>query len=194
VALGFVCVLSRPRCPDAAGFAALTAATIATDKSSSAKLPNSSAAIHTSSAVSNAGLAATGALAGGLLLAGRFGHDPHALEAGWLSAEAAAGAELFTEAVKLATQRWRPFQGDHGGGFFRGGGSFPSGHAALSWSVAEVVALEYPQQPALRFGAYGLAAITSLARFPARQHLTAPLRFPLNKTLHLERGAVRLVT
>jgi membrane-associated phospholipid phosphatase len=51
------------------------------------------------------------------------------------------------EALKLATNRERPNEGNGRGGFWPHGtskyeldGSFPSGHAAVSWAVARVIA------------------------------------------------------
>src|SRR5205814_3171040 len=72
--------------------------------------------------------------------------------------------------MKYSLRRERPFQGDGSGSFFQGGGaSFPSEHAAAAWSVASVVAHEYPG-PLTKIFAYGLASLVDISRMKARQH------------------------
>jgi len=54
--------------------------------------------------------------------------------------------------------------------FFQSGGtSFPSEHAAAAWSVAGVIAHEYPG-PFTKILAYGLASLVSVSRVKAHQH------------------------
>jgi len=48
--------------------------------------------------------------------------------------------------------------------------AFPSGHAASSWALAEVVAEEYRDRPVVRWSAYGLAAAVSVARVTSLAH------------------------
>jgi len=74
-----------------------------------------------------------------------------------------------TYAFKVTTQRQRPYQGRGNGDFFSGGLSFPSEHSALSWSIASVIAHEYPGW-FTKFAAYGLASAVTLARVTAQQH------------------------
>jgi hypothetical protein len=67
-------------------------------------------------------------------------------------------------------RRERPYQGDGSGPFFQSGGtSFPSEHAAAAWSVAGVIAHEYPG-PFTKIMAYGLASLVSVSRVKAHQH------------------------
>src|SRR5262249_44040141 len=65
--------------------------------------------------------------------------------------------------------RLRPGEEDGSGHFFRGSDSFFSAHASLSWSIATVLAHEYPgwlSQSLL----YGGASAISLARVAAGKH------------------------
>ena len=77
-----------------------------------------------------------------------------------------------TEAVKYATGRNRPLQGNHNGEFWSGGGSFPSNHAAVAWAAASVLSHEYPG-PLPKLLAYGAAAAISAARVEGKQHFTS---------------------
>jgi len=65
--------------------------------------------------------------------------------------------------------RERPYQGNGSGAFFHSGTSFPSEHAAAAWSIAGVIAHEYPGTLPTLF-AYGAASAVSLSRIRARQH------------------------
>src|SRR5262249_44927749 len=56
------------------------------------------------------------------------------------------------------------------GAFFQSGGaSFPSEHAVIAWSVAGVIAHEYPGWLP-KLAAYGLASYVSYSRIRSRQH------------------------
>jgi len=69
-------------------------------------------------------------------------------------------------------RRERPFQGTGAGDFFRNGTSFPSEHAAAAWSIAEVIAHEYPG-PLTKILAYSLAGLVSYSRVRAQQHFSS---------------------
>lgn len=71
--------------------------------------------------------------------------------------------------IKQATNRRRPLQGGDGH-FWNGGKSFPSGHAAHTWTLATVLASEYPDKPIVRYGAYAWATGVSLSRISGRKH------------------------
>ena len=73
----------------------------------------------------------------GLYFLGLGTHNGHLAETGRLGAEAVVDASLVAAALKLATNRERPNEGNGQGGFWPHGtrsyeldGSFPSGHAA----------------------------------------------------------------
>jgi hypothetical protein len=95
-------------------------------------------------------------------------HDDHLQEAGLLSTEAALNSTATAYLLKGITRRPRPASLTHQG-WFSGGDSFPSEHAAVAWSVASVVAHEYPGS-LTRFLAYGLASTVTLTRVTSKQH------------------------
>jgi Capsule assembly protein Wzi/PAP2 superfamily len=123
------------------------------------------------STLSNAGLAAFGAATAGFYLWGRSSNDPHRRETGLLSAEAIADTLAVTEVVKYATRRERPFENTQGR-FYRDDASFPSGHAALSFAAASVIAHEYPGA-GTQLLAYGTAAGVAVSRMIAQKHFTS---------------------
>ncbi|HEU5408473.1 MAG TPA: capsule assembly Wzi family protein [Nitrospira sp.] len=118
--------------------------------------------------LSDAGLAGALGTAGTFYVFGRTTGNPHPRETGLLSAQAAINSLLVSSAVQGITRRARP-DSLHGGDFFAGGSSFPSDHAVLSWSIASVVAHEYPGW-ATKLLAYGTASTVSLSRVGARKH------------------------
>jgi hypothetical protein len=73
------------------------------------------------------------------------------------------------EAIKFASGRERPLQDNAQGKFFQGGASFPSEHSAAAWSIAGIVAHEYPS-PFMKFLSYGAAATISATRVTAKEH------------------------
>jgi membrane-associated phospholipid phosphatase len=107
----------------------------------------------------------------------RLTHNEQMRTTALLSFEALADAGIVQEILKATTQRERPTQNsgrelinDGRGKFWAGGQSFPSGHAMSAWALASVLASRYRDKPAVKYGAYGLAALVSVARLPARQH------------------------
>ena len=108
-----------------------------------------------SSSFSNYGLAAMAGGAASLYLRGAITHDDHSRETGFLAGEAAVNSVIVGEAMKLVFQRPRP-NAANAGSFGAGGASFPSEHALSAWSIATVIAHEYPG-PLTKFLAYGAA-------------------------------------
>ena len=108
-----------------------------------------------SNSFSNYGLAATLGGAASLYLRGTITHDDHSRETGFLAGEAAVNSVIAGEAMKLVFQRPRP-NAANAGSFGAGGASFPSEHALLAWSIASVIAHEYPG-PLTKLLAYGAA-------------------------------------
>jgi len=121
-----------------------------------------------SGSFSNYGLAAMIASAGSLYLRGASTDDEHSRETGFLAGEAATNSLIVAEAMKLAFQRPRP-NAANAGTFGAGGASFPSEHALAAWSIASVMAQEYPG-PLTKLLAYGAATGISLSRVAAREH------------------------
>lgn len=152
--------------------AGLTAGLLVTDRDASRHLSNSPKRLDRSRQVSNFGTAAMVSAAGGLYLWGKATHDEHRRETGLLSGEALVNAIALATVVKYAAGRERP-RADNGAGKFRqGGSSFPSNHAAAAWSVASVVAHEYPG-PLTKLLAYGLASAVSTGRVTGKEHFSS---------------------
>ncbi len=121
-----------------------------------------------SNSFSNYGLATMAGGAASLYLRGIAIHDEHARETGFLAGEAAVNSVIVAESLKLAFGRARP-EAANAGRFGTGGASFPSEHALAAWSIASVVAHEYPG-PLTKLLAYGAASGISGARVAAREH------------------------
>jgi len=117
---------------------------------------------------SNYGLAAVIGSAATLYLRGTVTNDDHSRETGLLAGEALTNSVIVGEAMKLAFQRPRP-NAANAGSFGAGGASFPSEHALAAWSIASVIAQEYPG-PLTKLLVYGAASGISLSRVAARQH------------------------
>ena len=147
----------------------LAAGLFVTDRDVSLHLSHNPKTISRYNTLSNAGVAALVGGAGGMWLLGQASHNAHWTETGFLAGEAALNSLAVTEGLKYTMRRERPFQGDGSGGFFQGGTSFPSGHAAAAWSIAGIIAHEYPG-PLTKIMAYGLASAVSYSRVHGRQH------------------------
>jgi membrane-associated phospholipid phosphatase len=156
-------------------FGGATTALIATDKSTVKWLPNSSSQISVSTWGSRFGQAYTliPATAAAYLVGTHWRNDK-LRETGLLGFETLIDVTLVSEAVKMVADRQRPLQGSGQGEFesatSRWSSSFPSGHAISSWSLASVVAHEYPHPRYIPIIAYGLASTVVVARVGARQH------------------------
>lgn len=147
----------------------LTAALLVTDSDFSRHLSNDPNTQLQYLHLSDYGLYSMVGGAGGLYFLGLMSHNEHQRETGFLSGEAAINSLAIAEVVKLATQRQRPYQGDGTGAFWKGGSSFPSIHSTVAWSIAGIVAHEYPGW-LTKLLSYGLATTVSVARVPAKQH------------------------
>ncbi len=148
-------------------FAGLTAALIAGDSWMAKRVPASQ--VQRSRDVSNYAVFSLVGAAAGSYAFGEWAVNDHLREAGFLSGEAALNGTLISYAFKEATLRQRPYEGDGSGRFWQGGSSFPSEHAAIAWSVASIVAHEYPG-PLTKILAYGLASTVTLTRVTGKQH------------------------
>ena len=114
---------------------------------------------------------------GGAYVLGKLSNNDHMSETGLLAGEAAINATAVTYAFKFASARQRPFFSTGDGEFFSGHTtsaslSFPSEHSAIAWSIAGVIAHEYPG-PLTKFGAYGLASAVTVTRVTAKQHFAS---------------------
>lgn len=147
----------------------IAAGLFVTDRQYSASLPQSPATIRHYKNVSEIGLAGLAGASAGLYLFSFPAHNAHWRETGFLAAQAALNSWMTAETLKYAFRRERPYQGDGGGSFFRGGTSFPSEQSAAAWSIAGVIAHEYPGTLPNLF-AYGMASAVSFSRIRGRQH------------------------
>jgi len=148
----------------------ITAGLFVTDRDFSKHLSQSPTTIRHYKTLSNAGVAALVGGAGGMWVLGHVKHNEHWSETGFLAGEAALNSLVMVEGLKYSLRRERPYQGDGSGSFFQSSGtSFPSEHAAAAWSIAGVVAHEYPG-PLTKAMAYGLASLVSFSRVRAHQH------------------------
>ena len=166
---------SRIRFADAAWLVplvGLTAGLLVTDREYSASLSTKSSTINHYNTVSNLGIASLVGAGAGMYLFSFPSHNEHWRETGWLAGEATVNSLIVTEALKYSLARQRPNQGDGSGPFFHSGTSFPSEHAAAAWSIAGVIAHEYPGVLPKLF-AYGAAAAVDFSRVHARQHFPA---------------------
>jgi membrane-associated phospholipid phosphatase len=147
----------------------ITAGLLITDRQYSASLSQNPTTLRHYRDFSNAGVAALAGTAAGMYLLSFPTHNEHWRETGFLAGEATLNSLITVEALKYSMRRQRPFEGSGNGAFFSGGTSFPAEHAAIAWSIAGVIAHEYPGRlPGLL--AYGMASAVSFSRIHSREH------------------------
>lgn len=163
---------SRLRWSDGAWLFPLAAATggfFASDRSVPPALSTDPSKLNRYVKISDYGVYSLIGAGGGLYLWSKFTHDDHQRETGVLAGEAAIDSYAVDTAFKYAFGRQRPYQGSGLGNFFSGGTSFASDHSAVAWSIASVIAHEYPG-PLTQIGVYGLATAVSASRVLGKQH------------------------
>lgn len=163
---------ARIRLPDATWLVplgGLAAGLFATDTDVSRSLNNAPNTLSHYRSFSNYGVGGMAGAVGGLYFLGLATHNRHQKETGLLSGEAAVDSVIAVEALKYMTRRERPLLDNANGKFWSGGDSFPSEHAAAAWSIASVVADEYPGLLP-KVAAYGLASAISAARVTSKEH------------------------
>jgi membrane-associated phospholipid phosphatase len=149
--------------------AAVTGGFFATDRAVPPALSTSPKKLNRYTSFSNYGVYSLIGAGGGLYVWSKLSHDEHQRETAILAGEAAIDAVGIDTAFKYAFGRERPNQ-DHGlGNFFEHGVSFPSDHSAVAWSIASVLAHEYPG-PLTQVAVYGLATAVSASRVMGKQH------------------------
>ncbi len=142
-------------------FAAATGAAVATDYHTMGSVVSHDPGFNQSN------VNASNALIGGFIAApvalygfGRRKDDAHAQESGILGGEALLDGVVVEQGLKLIFWRERPAKDNARGLFFQGStgvnSSFPSSHTVLSWSIAAVLAEEYPSKWN-QLGIYSLA-------------------------------------
>lgn len=153
-------------------FAGATAYLLENDHYIETKLPSSASTIKRANSISNYGAFAFGGAVGGAFLLGSIVHNDHMRETSILSGEAVANSYIATLALKSATGRQRPTEGDGRGEFWDAGKSFPSEHSAAAWSIAAVLSREYPSLWVKALGYGGATAITA-TRVIGRKHFAS---------------------
>ena len=152
--------------------AAATGSLIAADSWISRQVPDGASQLQRSQHISTYATYSLIGATGGAFLLGHMTHNERLRETGLLAGEAAFNSTLAAYALKTAFQRPRPLEGNGNGTFFNGGASFPSEHSAIAWSVAGVVAHEYPG-PLTKLAAYGLASAITITRVTGKEHFAS---------------------
>ena len=152
--------------------AGATAGLIASDSWISKQVPSSPSQLDFNRKISDFSIYSLLGAGGSALVLGKLTNNEHLRETGFLAAQAVVNATAATYAVKLSTQRERPYESTGAGSFFNGGLSFPSEHTALSWSIAGILAHEYPG-PLTKFLAYSLATTVTVTRVNSREHFAS---------------------
>lgn len=161
--------MSAPEATFLVPVAGFTAGLFATDSDFMRHLSHNPSTLTRYDHISNYGLGAMGGVVGGAYFLGLITHNEHERETGLLSGEAAVDSLVATEAIAYMTRRERPLLDNANGQFWHGGDSFPSDHAAAAWSIAGIVAHEYPS-PLVKLFSYGAATAISVSRIKAEQH------------------------
>src|SRR5467141_393332 len=149
--------------------AAATGGFFATDRAVPPALSGDPKKLNRYSNFSNYGVYSLVGAGGGLYLWSKLSHDDHQRETGILAGEAAINSFAVDTTFKYAFGRERPNQGQGLGNFFEHGVSFPSDHSTVAWSIASVIAHEYPG-PLTQIAAYGLATAVRASRALGQQH------------------------
>ncbi len=115
-------------------------------------------------------------------LYGHFAEDAKARRTSLLAVESLAISGVFTQTIKLVTQRPRPQTGEssnmwYGPSMKDSAMSFPSGHATAAFSLASVFAEEYGSNPYVPPIAYGLASLTAFDRVYDNKHWASDVFF-----------------
>lgn len=156
-------------------FLAGTAGLLATDRRIEAQLPDSHFQRYQNS--SNVALGGLAASLAGLWIYGLKTDNLHAQETGNLELEALTNTFLIYAPMQFIAGRQRPGEGNGNGDFLRHHAmntSFPGGHAMFSWTMATVVAREYPK-PWVRLLAYGAAGTVTAGRLLAHDHWSSDI-------------------
>jgi hypothetical protein len=154
-------------------FLLTTGGLIAADRHAAGAISHNPLAL--SQHISDVGLYSTMAVTGALYLSGIARNDEHARETGVLGLEALGNTLVVDAATQLIAGRERPLEGSGHGRFVVHNAlssSFPSQHSGLTWSMASVLAREYPQ-PWVQLLAYGTATTVSITRVTGMNHFPA---------------------
>jgi membrane-associated phospholipid phosphatase len=154
--------------------AGATAASLATDTYTMRHVVTHDGSVNSAAANTSEVLRGT-AIAAPILLyiVGKRAGDNETREIGLLGGEAMIDAFVFSEIVKYATLRERPYQDNARGHFFQtdsiSNPSFLSGHSIVAWSSAAVLTEKYTK-PWEQVGIYTVATGTSFTRVLGQKH------------------------
>ena len=152
---------------------AATGVTLATDTDTMRELPRDQGFNKDSVNASNSLLGGELAIPVTLYGIGVFKSNAHARETGLLSGEALADSVVLDQVTKIIFRRERPLYNNAAGDFFSSSPgsnkSFPSSHSMLAWTVAGVIAGEYPSKW-VQLSTYSLATSVSLMRVLGQEH------------------------
>jgi hypothetical protein len=153
-----------------------TAGLIQVDEDAAKGLPNTDDQVKWSKRVSQIGSIYTlGGIVAGTMLVGKKKDDPETFNVGRSSLRALIDSIIINYSLKYATARERPLENDGQGRFWKGGDSFPSGHAMESWAVAMVVARSPKTPKWLKITSVSVATVVSLSRLGARRHFPSDI-------------------
>ncbi|HEY2914610.1 MAG TPA: phosphatase PAP2 family protein, partial [Candidatus Angelobacter sp.] len=149
----------------------VTAGLVASDEHTMTRARSNADAISLGKNVSDITLAGMASVPALMYVWGGLHGDPRAHETGLLSGEALINSYVVNEAFKFAFARERPTAVDGQGRFFQtvSNASFPSTHSTLGWTIASVIAHEYPGWLSQTLAYSGATAI-SVSRVAGRQH------------------------
>ncbi|HLK54309.1 MAG TPA: capsule assembly Wzi family protein [Candidatus Angelobacter sp.] len=152
----------------------VTAGLIGSDEHSMARARSNADAITLGKNVSDYTLAGMASVPALMYVWGGLHGYPRAKETGLLSGEALMNSYVVVEALKFAFARERPTTVDGQGRFYQtlSDPSFPSGHSILGWTLASVIAHEYPGWVSQSLAYSGATAI-SVSRVAGRKHFPA---------------------
>jgi len=156
-----------------AAFIVGTAALVVTDRHTIGVVSRDNEDI--SRPISDAGLYGTEATAAGIFITGLITDNAHARETGFITGEALLNAYPVYIGMQLIAGRERPDEGAGHGRFFQDHStntSFPSGHSMFTWTMASVIAHEYPKTW-VKILVYSTAASVSVARYAGREHFVS---------------------
>ena len=154
-------------------FLAGTAGLIAADKHISGEIGGEHADV--SRTISDVGLYSMIGTVGILGISGWKTGDARQRETALLGGEAVTNSGVVLVATQLIAGRQRPLEGNGEGDFWKNNtleSSFPSGHSTITWTLASVVAHEYPS-PWVQFLTYGAATTVSVTRVTGLKHFPA---------------------
>lgn len=152
-----------------------TGALLATDRRIENQLPDGPVQRYQNT--SNIAIGGLSASLAGLWIYGLKTDNLHAKETGFLELETLTNTFLIYAPMQFIAGRQRPGEGNGNGDFWQHHAlntSFPGGHTMFAWSMATVLAREYPKTW-VRILAYGAAGTVTVSRLMAHDHWSSDM-------------------